>query len=617
MALRIPNLDFLDNESSYRRFVGYLHLALVLASLLVLLDTLSSTPVSYERVGLIAAYLAAVLASRWQLRRHGAASAIAMVVVGLWLVTATTVLMLSGIHSPALLIFPFLITLSGWVMSRRQLLAIAAVTVLFVLGLGLAEHFGLLNATPRGTATTATVVTVTILVLFGLLTAVTFESFARSRDTAVALSESMALHNIELAQREREIRLIIDNMGAGMAAFSLDSRLRFANRGYARLFGFLPDELVGRSIRDFAPAEVLPVFEPAWKRCMEDGKFVSYRRSHRHPVSGVESVIDVELTPDVSYGKVEGLFVLVIDVTEKVRAEEQIRELNEKLEQRVKERTAELDDALERLHRSTEELAISEAKSTVAALVASVSHELGTPIGNSVMTASAINKQTKDFLVNIDLGQLKRSDLSTFLDSLNQATELILRNLHRAEGLVSSFKQVSADQASEQRRQFDLANAVQEVLSTLAPTLRRKPHRVKLDIPAGITMDSLPGPLGQIVINLINNAYLHAFEGRNDGVMTITATADERHVKLRFADNGVGIGDENLKKLFQPFFSTKIGQGGTGLGMTIVQNLVNKSLGGSVNVTSTVGVGTTFAINLPRALPAVQLRLPPSGEHTA
>ena len=117
-------------------------------------------------------------------------------------------------------------------------------------------------------------------------------------------------------------------------------------------------------------------------------------------------------------------------------------------------------------------------------------------------------------------------------------------------------------------------------------------------------MDSQPGPLGQIVINLINNAYLHAFEGIAKGVLTIAARLDGDTVELLISDNGVGIPAENLEKLFQPFFSTKIGKGGTGLGMAIVENLVIKTLAGSVAVESTLGQGTRFVIRLPKILPS-------------
>jgi PAS domain S-box-containing protein len=293
----------------------------------------------------------------------------------------------------------------------------------------------------------------------------------------------------------------------------------------------------------------------------------------------------------------------VQDITERKTAELKIQELNASLEQRVAERTAELEAAVQGLRQSQEELAQSQARATLSTLVASVSHELNTPIGNSVMVATTLKQQAGRFEQAFADGKLKRSEFTEFLGALGDGTELIERNLQRAEDLLKNIRQVAADQASEQRRQFDLQSAVQEVVQTLAPSLKRFPHRVVLAVPPGIPMDSLPGPLGQVVINLINNAYLHAFEGRGDGVLTIAAEQQGDEVDLSFSDNGAGIAPDVLAKLFQPFVSTRIGQGGTGLGLAIVKNLVTKSLGGSIAVQSTLGSGTRFDIRLPRVLP--------------
>ncbi len=281
----------------------------------------------------------------------------------------------------------------------------------------------------------------------------------------------------------------------------------------------------------------------------------------------------------------------------------QVKTLNEQLEKRVDERTAELESTLQRLHESQENLVRSEAKATLSTLVASVSHELGTPIGNSVIAASTLSDQAIEFQVMVETGALRRSKFMAFLASLGQSTDLIQQNLRRANELLRNFRQVAADQASEQRREFDLAAVVREIIHTLTPTLKGQPHRIDMLIPPGILMDSQPGPLGQIVINLINNAYLHAFENRRDGVLTFSADVQGKLIHIRIADNGVGIPTDHLDQLFLPFFSTKIGQGGTGLGMAIVQNLVTKTLGGRITVASTVGQGTCFDIFLPRELP--------------
>ena len=281
----------------------------------------------------------------------------------------------------------------------------------------------------------------------------------------------------------------------------------------------------------------------------------------------------------------------------------QVQELNETLEQRVAQRTAELERALENLKQSQDNLANSEAKATLSTLFASVSHELGTPLGNSKMVASAMAEQTLSMAQDMENGQLKRSALSAFMEQLNDGLALLQRNLERAVELLGDFRQVAADQASEQRRVFDLKLVVQEILHTLSPSLKHKPHQIVVEIADELMMDSQPGPLGQIVINLVNNAYLHAFEGRSNGVLTISARIDGDQVQMCVAYNGVGMSPEVKEKLFEPFFSTKIGKGGTGLGMAIVRNLVTKTLGGRISVVSKVGEGTRVDIVLPRVLP--------------
>ncbi|MBI2748869.1 MAG: CHASE domain-containing protein [Burkholderiales bacterium] len=285
------------------------------------------------------------------------------------------------------------------------------------------------------------------------------------------------------------------------------------------------------------------------------------------------------------------------------QAQTRIGELNATLEQRVTERTAQLESAMERLRRSQEELSKSEARATLGTLVAGVSHELSTPMGNSMMTASTLSAQAHDFDKLLAGGQLRRSDLSRFVTQVHEGNELMLRNLERAVELLKNFRQVAADQASEQRRVFNLRQVVQEIVDTLAPSLKHKPHRLLQEIAADIRMDSYPGPLGQVVINLINNAYLHAFDGVAQGTFTIRAQASDSHVTLTFQDDGKGIAPQTLERMFEPFFSTKIGKGGTGLGLSIVENLVTKTLGGQLNVQSTLGVGTTITVTLPLNAP--------------
>ena len=303
------------------------------------------------------------------------------------------------------------------------------------------------------------------------------------------------------------------------------------------------------------------------------------------------------------------------DVTDKRRIEKEILELNANLEQRVIERTDELQRAnmelaatLTTLNMAQEELVRSEKLAALGSLVAGIAHELNTPIGNSLMVASTLVDQTKALTESFADGTgLKRSSLDSFLRDSSKAGDILVRNLFRAANLVTSFKQVAVDQTSSQRRSFSLSEVVSEILLTLSPTLKKTTFEVVQEIPDDLLLDSYPGPLGQVVTNLVNNALLHGFEGRTTGRVTLSALMNgEGQIELSVKDDGIGIPPANLNRIFDPFFTTKLGAGGSGLGLNIAHNIVTGVLGGRVKVQSEVGQGTTFVLTLPTMAPQFQ-----------
>jgi PAS domain S-box-containing protein len=300
----------------------------------------------------------------------------------------------------------------------------------------------------------------------------------------------------------------------------------------------------------------------------------------------------------------ESLLILAYeDVTEKRRIESEIRALNATLEARVDHRTQELTEAMERLQETQSELVRSEKLSALGSLVAGVAHELNTPIGNSLTVASTMQDQVREFAQGMGQG-LTRSRLETFVGNTQEGTGILMRSLRHAADLVASFKQVAVDQTSVNRRQFDLHDTVEEILLTLGPTIRKTQHVVQSQIAGDLSMESYPGPLGQVLTNLINNALVHAFEGVSHGRVTITAEKQgPTHVKITVEDNGVGIPQANLERVFDPFFTTKLGRGGSGLGLNIVYNLVHDALGGTIMVASSPGQGACFTLVLPMQAP--------------
>jgi signal transduction histidine kinase len=246
-------------------------------------------------------------------------------------------------------------------------------------------------------------------------------------------------------------------------------------------------------------------------------------------------------------------------------------------------------------------LQTSEKMASLGALVAGVAHELNTPIGNSLLTASALADMVRDFERRLkEDGGLKRSALESHLGDARKACEIMTSSLMRAADLITSFKQVAVDQASGHRRRFRLDEVLHDTLATYAAQLRRAACSVTVDVPADLVFDSYPGSLSQVLSNLIGNALLHGFDGRESGTLLISARREGPDlVVLQLKDNGIGMTDVVLHKIFDPFFTTKMGQGGSGLGMNIVYNIVTSVLKGTIRVESVPAQGTSVTLVLP------------------
>lgn len=292
-----------------------------------------------------------------------------------------------------------------------------------------------------------------------------------------------------------------------------------------------------------------------------------------------------------------------IDISRQRAAQSQLKQLNDELELRVASRTTELSQALDELRHTQRELVHAEKLAGLGALVAGVAHELNTPIGNAVMVASTLSDMNARFRDDVASG-LRRSTLERFLAESAEASEVIERNLRRAAELIGSFKQVAVDQSSYQRRPFELGEVLHELRLTLSPTLRQAGVTLEEAIPSGLRMDSFPGPLTQVLMNLVNNAVLHAFDGMPAGRIELSAGAvPDQRVSIQVRDDGLGIAEEDLPRVFDPFFTTRLGRGGSGLGLHIVYSLVTDLLGGRVSIASTSGAGTCVTLELPLNAP--------------
>ena len=232
---------------------------------------------------------------------------------------------------------------------------------------------------------------------------------------------------------------------------------------------------------------------------------------------------------------------------------------------------------------------------------------MGTPLGNSLMVATTLSDRTRKFSQLTEGASLSRTALRDYVAVAMQASSLLERNLLQANDLIQHFKQVAVDQTSAQRRRFDLSATIGEIVATLQPQYRNTPHRIRVDIPDGIVMDSFPGPLGQVITNLAANALKHGFAQAEAGILEIEVSQPRNgRITMTVSDSGCGIAAGHLPRIFDPFFTTRLGQGGSGLGLHIVYSIATRVLGGRIEARSTPGTGTTFVLELPLQAPDAQ-----------
>jgi len=297
----------------------------------------------------------------------------------------------------------------------------------------------------------------------------------------------------------------------------------------------------------------------------------------------------------------------IMDVTKEKTIEELLVKANNELEQRVINRTSELalinvslEKANQDLKRTQDELIQHEKMTALGVLIAGVSHEMNTPLGNSITASSSMRDEVVKFETELENGGITKTRLKTFNQYIHHGLDLLTRNLDRAIEQLNHFKQVSVDQASEQLRSFELSSVVSDNVAMLDPQFKYTPHRIVVDIPSGIYLENYPGALGQVVTNLALNSLVHGFSNDMKGVVTITAEIENYdQIKLVVSDNGKGIPKKNLDRIFDPFFTTRMGQGGSGLGLNIVFNIVKSTLLGSIHVESEESNYTKFTIIFP------------------
>lgn len=418
----------------------------------------------------------------------------------------------------------------------------------------------------------------------------------------------------ELAASELRFRTLTETAPVGVYQTAPDGTLGYVNNMWAELCGMPIGEATGADWLTNVHPDDRPRVNELWQRCQRQNQPMTIELRYLRPDRSVVWVLQQASPVYASSGAAAGYIGTVTNITERIRHEQALQTLNVDLEQRVQERTLELrrsnqelQAALEQTQRLQEAIIVKEKLASLTPMVAGVSHELNTPIGNIAVLASALQERMNEYLHH-HAAEIAGMNLRGFINYIQKTNEMVMKSANSAGTLVQSFKKVVVDREGAQRRAFRLSELVDDCYNLIRPSYKRTPWVLLNEVPADIEMISYPGALGQVLDNLIRNALIHAFTGREQGNVVIRANVAAALVRIEVSDNGRGIAFIHRHKIFDPFFTTQLGSGGSGLGLSIAYNLIQQVLGGSISVTSQSIIdgalpaesGTTFILELPK-----------------
>jgi PAS domain S-box-containing protein len=355
------------------------------------------------------------------------------------------------------------------------------------------------------------------------------------------------------------------------------------------------------------PLEQNPLYKAFFHQTSANDKMILRRPD------GLERFVLINSGPIYdSRGRFMAAIVAFLDITELHETQDRLEELNHTLENIVASRTRELSQSnealkvtIDNLRMTQDQLIESEKLASLGGLVAGVAHEINTPVGVGVTAASFLKEKTEGLAKAFESGGMRRSDLEGYLDHARQSSSILLSNLERASNLIKSFKMISVDQSTDLVRRFKVKAYFEELFVSLHSPDKKLKVAVDLEGDPDLEIRSYPGTFSQVVTNLFMNSCHHGFENRLAGLVKLSFWVDGDRLCIRYSDDGKGMDEATLRRIYEPFFTTRRDLGGSGLGMNIVFNLVNQKLGGTIRASSVVDQGTEFFLDLPLEPPGV------------
>lgn len=427
------------------------------------------------------------------------------------------------------------------------------------------------------------------------------------------VSKGIKAFEKELYIQIEQTKATLSSISDGVVTIEEDGSIQYMNKMAIRL---LANNYKGKAIWDsirFLSSE----YKMAFKQMLRMSRQKDTVQLGQYEISsdGRQRWLDISRSPVYDEGSnLIGIVLVLRDVTDVKESQLALHKSNESLERRVEERTRDikqtnykLEQSILNLKNAQNQLVQTEKMAALGGLVAGISHEINTPIGTSVTSATSIEESFNDIEKEYKAGQLTQDAFHEFINHTREGLDILNKNLIRASELIRSFKLIAVDQTSAEWREINFKDYANEIITSLRPRLKSTDVTITCNIPEGLTIYTNPGAIYQILSNLILNSIIHGFSIQeakagvklDDPEITLNVTADDDVLNLYYMDNGKGMDNSTLDKVFDPFFTTRRGQGGSGLGMNIVFNIITSQLKGNVTADSSPGKGIYVVMKLP------------------
>ncbi|WP_087025540.1 PAS domain-containing sensor histidine kinase [Thaumasiovibrio subtropicus] len=411
----------------------------------------------------------------------------------------------------------------------------------------------------------------------------------------------------EKLENERDFSsTIIHASSTIICCLNPDYRVQTINKAGTDLIGMSETDAVGVSWMNlFVKADQHYEFE----QVLQENPFHEEYELEMFNIEGRTKTLIWHFVPFSEGSSLRYVIAFGYDVTALKGIETELLKLNEDLEEKVQDRTAslnqsnaELRSAYAELKETQKSLLEAEKMASLGSLVAGISHEINTPIGISVTSSSFMKEEAIKLQKSVSTGKISKSALDTMVENISSSADLVLNSLEKAAKLIESFKQVAVNQTNEQRVSFNLSDNIEQVLNSLQYRLVQDSVEVSLNCDSTLVIDNYPGRLQQVFTNLVMNSLIHGFSnwhGPHQITITVNIDTESDMLAIEYHDNGRGIEKEISDRIFDPFVTSKLGQGGSGLGTHIIYNLIVQLMQGSIECDSEPGHGATFKMLIP------------------